>query len=204
LVAAVLAISVYASPVYADSISGAGCSGSGCFGGVWTLEYSLATGTPSPTDYNIFYTVNTAGMTQAGFGDISQIGFKISGQVVSSSIVTSPAGWGTDVRTNQVVNANGCNLNGGGGFICSDAVTNLTVPDGTYSWQFLVDIGNASLMTALKEATIKANGAAPGKVLSQSITLQPVPEPTTLLLVGTMLAGVGVWSRKRWLKGKAA
>jgi hypothetical protein len=202
LAAAVLAICVYASPVYADSIGPTGCSGDGCFGGIWTLQFLPNLGTPTTTDFNIFYTVDTSGMS-ATFGDLSHVGFKVASSIVSASVVTSPTGWGTDAQINTGLNDNGCS-GGGSGFVCSAAVTPLTIPDGTYTWEFLVDIGAATLLTGPFAASIKATGLGQGQVLSQDITLQPVPEPTTLLLVGTMLAGVGVWSRKRWLEGKAA
>jgi hypothetical protein len=199
LAAAVLAVSMYASPVYADSI-GPNCGS--CFGGIWTLEYSLAGNTPSPTDYNIFYTVDTSGMN-ASFGNLTTIGFKVASKLVSASVVTSPTGWGTDAKVNQGVSDNGC-TNGGNGFLCSQGDTALPIPDGIYTWQFLVDIGNGTLFTGPFAASIKATGSGQGQVLSEGITLQAVPEPTTLLLVGPLLAGVGVWSRRRWLERKAA
>ena len=197
--AAVLAIGVYASPVYADSI-GPNCGS--CFGGIWTLEFSPALATPSSTDYNIFYTVDTSGMSST-FGDLSHIAFKVSSSVTSASVVTSPTGWGTNAQINTGLNDNGCS-GGGSGFVCSAGATALTIPDGTYTWQFLVDIGASTLLTGPLAASIKATGTGQGQVVSEGITLQPVPEPTTLLLVGTLLAGVGVWSRKRWLEGSAA
>jgi len=199
LAVAVLVTSVYASPGYADSI-GPNCGS--CFGGIWKLEYSLAGNTPSPTDYNIFYTVNTSGMN-ASFGNLTTIGFKVASHLVSASLVTSPAGWATDAKVNQGVSDNGC-TNGGNGFLCSQGSTALPIPDGIYTWQFLVDTGNSALFTGSLAASIKANGSGQGQVLSESITLQTVPEPTTLLLVGTLLAGLGIWGRKRWLENRAA
>jgi hypothetical protein len=194
LVAAVLAIGVYVSPVYADPIGPDGCSPSSCFGGIWTLQYAPAGG----TTYDIFYTVNTAGMSNATFGDILQIGFKVSSSVVSASLLSEPAGWGTNAQANSGLDQAGC-TGTGSGFVCSQGLVALTVPDGTYTWEFLVDIGGASLLTAPGAATIKANGTAPGAVLSADITLQPVPEPTTLLLAGSALVGIGIWSRRRWV-----
>jgi hypothetical protein len=205
LAAAVLAISVYASPVYADSI-GPNCGS--CFGGIWTLEFQAHTG-GTPTDYDIFFTVDTSGMSSATFGDLSHIGFKVADAIVSASLVTPPTGtnWGFNAQINTGVNDNGCS-GGGSGFVCSDAVTDIALPatpNATLTWQFLVDIGANALLTGPLAASIKATGVSVnGQVVSEGITLQPIPEPTTLLLVGTMLAGVGIWSRKRWLERNAA
>jgi hypothetical protein len=213
LAVVLLAISVYGSPVHADSIGPDGCAGEGCFGGIWTLEYEPAGG----TSYNIFYTVDTTGMTESNFGKISQIAFKIASSVVSAAVTSSPAGWGASILLGGLDN-NGCS-GSGSGFVCSDGAVDLTVPNGTYEWEFLVDIGNAALLTGDLAtcstdqdcASIKANGTVNGKVLSQNITLQlrdsellPVPEPTTLLLVGTVLVGIGAWTRKQWLGRKVA
>jgi hypothetical protein len=203
LAAVVLAVSVYVSPVYADSIGPDGCAGSGCFGGVWTLEYALVSG----TQYDIFYTVNTAGMSNATFGNLTEIAFKVTSQgPVSASVVSSPTGWGTNAVVATNISNTGCD-GSGAGWVCSTGAAALTIPDGTYEWEFLVDIGASALFTAAGQASIQANGTVNGNILSQNITLQPreglpvvVPEPTTFLLVGSALAGVGLlWGRKqRW------
>jgi hypothetical protein len=90
----------------------------------------------------------------------------------------------------------------------------LPIGSATYQWEFLVDIGAAALLTggigaggtcaADNCASIKANGTVTGNILSERITLQPVPEPTTLLLVGSALVGVGMWGRKRWSERRPA
>jgi hypothetical protein len=204
LVTALLAIGAYVSPVYADSI---GPSCGSCFGGIWTLEYEA---TATPDIFKIHYTVDTSGMG-AAFGPITEVGFKVSSSIDSVTLDSSPTGWGTVVAGNTGLNQNGCS-GGGSGFACStNQGTALAVGSLTYEWIFTVDIVlpllTGDLATCATDhdcASIKANGTTTGAVLSEIITLQQVPEPTTLLLVGTMLAGIGVWSRKRWSGLRAA
>ena len=59
-------------------------------------------------------------------------------------------------------------------------------------------------LDTIKAQYTDASGNKIGDLVSEDLTLQLVPEPTTLLLVGSVLAGLGIWTRKRWLEGKAA
>ena len=192
LLAVVLSMSVFVAPVYADSIGPNGCSGNGCFGGIWTLQYAP---TATADIFQIIYTVDTSGMTT--FGPITQIAFKVSSSIDSISLVSSPGTWGTNVQGNIGASQNGCS-SGGSGFACSTGDNSLAIGSLTYQWVFLVDV-DLPLMTGPLQASIKANGTGQGQVLSQAITLQPVPEPGTLLLVGSALAGIGAWRRRRGL-----
>ena len=51
---------------------------------------------------------------------------------------------------------------------------------------------------------LPANGSINNHVLVPDTYTTPVPEPGTLLLVGTGLASAGAWSRKRWFGRKSA
>jgi len=68
-----------------------------------------------------------------------------------------------------------------------------------YTWTFDIDYTGA-LFTGLNAATIKADFSGPNCtnvcILSENFTLQAVPEPTALLLVGSALAGVGAWAHR--------
>jgi hypothetical protein len=64
---------------------------------------------------------------------------------------------------------------------------------GTYSWIFDVTIPTGTLFTAADAASIKAqytdsSGNKVGSLVSEDITLEVIPEPSTLFLVTCGLA----------------
>jgi hypothetical protein len=103
------------------------------------------------------------------------------------------------------INAGGCDGHGSG-FVCAGANSlsfAAAVPDGTYSWVF--DLTTTGLFTMPNEASIKArytdsSGNKVGGLVSEDITLQrsdAVPEPTSLLLLGSGLMWVFGFSKRR-------
>jgi len=186
-----------------------------CQGSIYTLTYGgtpLADADPLHETYRVTLTINTSGYNGSGVG-LDAVAVKVSSSVVSASLFAAPGGTSTWTLVSGGINAGGCS-GSGGGFECADAVAigGVPVPLGTpYSWTFDITMDNGALFTGANAASIKAryvdaNAAKIGALVSEKITLQAqvVPEPTSLLLAGSALIGIGVWSRKRWLERRSA
>jgi hypothetical protein len=119
------------------------------------------------------------------------------------SLLDAPDGVGNWAEILGGISANGCLGNANNGFACaasaSDSVA--TLPNaGVYEWVFEIAVPSAqSLFTAEFQGSIKARyldafGEKTGDLVSENITLQVIPEPTTALLLGT---GVALLARRR-------
>jgi hypothetical protein len=149
-----------------------------------------------PDEFDVTY---TADMTVSNKTGIYTVGFKITNNVGTVSLTSGPATWGTDAQADTGV-ANGCSA-GGNGFVCSQGLVTLPTGAGAiYTWVFHVDIdGNFFGDPDSEESPHIKASFTPNGNLSEDITLSvgAVPEPATLLLVGSGLAGLGYFGRKR-------
>lgn len=170
-------------------------------GSIYTLTYNpvpVATNT-----YEFIYTADTSAYSGGG-NFLDDVALKVANSIVSATLVSAPGGIGNWVLSLGGLDAGGCS-GSGGGFDCADA-TSLgsfnAVPGPTYTWVFDINVGGASLLTADNAAVIKAryvdsNDNKVGGLLSQNITMTPVPEPATIALFGSGLLSLAGFIRRR-------
>lgn len=209
---------VGAQAAKADPIGGPndiyGCEGDSCQGSTYWL-LNLGTVVSNTTD--ILYRIDTSTYTGSGtFIDAAAI--KVLSSMASFSLVGAPGGVGSWAVVLGGINASGCSGDGGG-FGCADDLAIMSTSSsngnapvgGILEWVFRVP-GTGPFLDA---ASIKAryivwdpgNENQPGEwqktgaLVSEDITLQPIPEPTSLLLLGTGLLAIGKLGHK-YRKGR--
>jgi hypothetical protein len=175
-----------------------------CQGGIYTLEYDGApiSTTATTETFRITLTIDTSGYDGGGIL-LNAVAVKVSAQLVGMSLFDAPGGAGAWTTWMGGLNANGCS-GSGSGFDCAYAGnTGVPVPNGSlYAWVFDLEMDTGALFTTPFSSSIKVryvdgNNEKVGDLVSEGITLQVIPEPTTAALLGGGLLALAIARRRR-------